>query len=192
MNAGKLDKRLEVLSFSSYAWNRTRYAWASMKWKDRVIYSNYAVGTHGTEFTIRKTDDITPANLIRFGGQYYMLASIHTDETRRYLIASAAEVSLSNCTREEPNISYNGLNRPVYGDPTLVSFPGILSQKYINIRQEQPNTQVESGLILTTPKEIVLETGEVLTIGVDNFSVKQCYLLDHWHNDFEVVKVVDA
>ena len=187
--AGELRTRFNVVSYEQNQWAVSFAAWAKTEYKNKVVYSQYAKGEQGMLFTIRCAD-ISLHSAFRIGEQHYMLTSIEVDD--RYMHVLAAAVTLTQCMVEAPNITYDARNRPVYGAPTQAIFQGVLSQKYINWRQEEPNVSLENGVILTTPKPVLLETGKVVEAGGKSYGVRQCYTMDPYHNDYEIVELRDA
>lgn len=188
MDAGKLDKRLRVLSYDG-EWTDAFGAWASMEEKDRIIYSALATSKQGAKFVMR-TNKITPANLILFGAQYYAIGSVQ--HTEGYVTVTAAEVEPIKCTASAPSITYDELNFPTYGTSVKTEFYGILAEKYVNWKQEQPNASLELGVILVTPKQVELASGDVVTANGKEYAVTACHLMDKFRNEYEIAERTDA
>lgn len=190
MDAGKLDHRIDILHFDGGGWQTYAGAWTSREDVDRVIYSSYAQGKPGAKFVLRARNT-TLDEVILCGGKRYMIAEIRRDKA--YETVTAAEISFLECIRIAPVISgRDAYNRPVYGEPERETFPGILAEKYVNFQQEQPNAVIEHGVILTTPKAILLAAGDELHAGGAKYAVKKTYLLDMHKNDYELVEKRDA
>lgn len=190
MDAGKLDNRLFILRFEGNEWKAYAGAWASREDVGKVVYSSYAVGTPGARFVLRARKT-TLFDAILCGGKHYMIAEIKQDKA--YETVTAAEVTLVPCTKSAPVISgRDAYNRPVYGEPEELVFPGILAEKYMNYTQEQPNASIERGVMLTTPKEILLSVGDEIHAGGAKYAVQRAYLLDIHKNDYEIVEKRDA
>jgi hypothetical protein len=192
LKAGALNKRISLMSFDGGTWTFLHGLWTQATAKERVIYSPYAVGVPGMEFIIRKID-ITPAYAFQFAGQHYMLTEPFEEiEGGAGLKISAAAVTLTTCTREAPGYTMGALNRPVASAPVIFEFPGVLAQKYVRWQQQEPNAVAEDGLILTTPKEIALATGDIIKIAGAPYAVRACYTLAAYRNDYEIVKEADT
>jgi len=190
MDAGKLDNRISILRFEGNEWKAYAGAWASREDVGKVVYSSYAVGTPGAKFILRERST-TLFDAILCGGKHYMLAEIRRDKA--YETVTAAEVNLTACTKCAPVIvGKDEYNRPVYGDPEVLTFPGVLAEKYVNYAQEQPNASIERGVMLTTPKEILISAGDEIHAGGAKYAVQRAYLLDAHKNDYEIVEKRDA
>ena len=208
MDAGKLDTRISLLSYglpapaanqvtpntadpAVYAWTTSGGAWAMVEWKDKVVYSPYAIGQHGIKATVRR-QPITPAAALSMAGQHYVIASVEDLPRERYLIITAAAMTPVLCVADDPTITYDSYNRPVYGTPTALHFYGVLSERYMDWFQDRPNAELTQTQILTVPKAIVLASGQTVTVGSDVYAVTRCYLTDPYRNDYELVRKEDA
>lgn len=192
LKAGSLNKEVKIQDFKNNAWGDKETCWAQITPKERVIYSQYASAIHGAEFVIRNTT-ITPAYAFKVGSQHYMIVDpIEEIENGAGIKISAAAVTLATCTRSAQTYTLGTLNRPEYGTAQTTSFPGILAQRYIRWEQQQPNAETEEGLILTVPKSVTLEAGDIVKISNKPYAVRTCYTLGVYHNDYEIVREADV
>ena len=190
--AGTLNKRAAIVSYTGGTWAEQQGIWASITPKERVIYSPYAQAVPGVEVIIRNRT-ITPHEAILAGGQHYMLTlPFEQIENGAGLKLIAAAVTLTSCTVSKPSYTMDELNRPVAGEPEETTFQAVLAQKYVRWQQDEPNAKTESLLILTTPKAVVLESGDIIKIAETPYAVQACYTLDPFRNDYEVVREADA
>ncbi|HOR12289.1 MAG TPA: hypothetical protein PKX46_00075 [Clostridia bacterium] len=191
MNPGQLNKRLVILAFDKGAWETVNGCWAKIGRKERVIFSPYAAAAPGAKLIVRRCN-ITLYNALRLGEQHYMLTSISEGEHSGYLEVLAAEVKLTQCSCVVPSYKMGVLNRPEPTPSEDSMFPGVFSQKYVKWEQTQPNAELESGIILSTPKAVELHSGDVITAEGKQYAVRACYTLDEYRNDYEIVKGADA
>ena len=192
LKAGTLNKRAEVVIYTGGVWEMQRGIWASITPKERVIYSPYAPAVPGAEIIIRNRA-ITPQEALRAGGQHYMLTlPFEQVENGAGLKIIAAAVALTTCTVSRQDYTMGELNRPVPAEPEKETFQGVLAQKYVRWQQDEPNAKTESLLILTTPKAVVLESGDIIKIAETSYAVQTCYTLDSFRNDYEIAREADA
>lgn len=190
MNPGNLKDRIKILKLNHsdnvYTWDEEIEIWAKAEQqKGTNIFSKVGLGAKSVKFTIRKRD-ITLHNAIKWQGKHCFLTDI-MDTGRGYIEVTAALVEPRICTVErtgEPTL--NELNRPVYGDPVMLTFPGCLTEKYIHHIQNKPISTVETWYVLVTPKVIELKEGELVTIDNTAYEVKVSHTLDEYKNEYEI------
>lgn len=131
-------------------------------------------------------------NLITLcGGKRYMPSQIKRDKACETV--NAAQVMLIPCTKSAPVISgKDAYNRPVYGEPQVRSFPGILPEKHVGFAEGQLNASIERGVMLTAPKTIHPAVGDEIHAHGAKYAVQRAYLLDPHKNDYEIVERRDA
>jgi len=195
MDAGKLNTRIKILDYrlidDVWQWVEAGGAWAMPEYKERVIYSPYAIARPGVKLTIRR-QPFTPAFALDMAGKHYVVATVEDLPTERYLVVTAAAMTPMLCVGEQPTITYDDLRRPVYGLPQITRFYGVLSERFVNWMQDKPNAEITQTQILTVPKAIALVSGQTVTVGTDVYAVTRCYLTDEYRNDYEVVRKEDA
>lgn len=194
MNPGKLNKWIDVLKYTLSGYVKRRSIYCAYKYLPRVIYSKNASAVEGAEITIKKCD-INRHEALRINGRHYLIANID-DTDRAYLTLSAAAVKLTEFTGKRISASIGELNRPINTEVDIDKFWGVLNEKYINHEQQIPNAELESGLILTTPKAVLLQSGDTIIANMGDEKVEYAVLIAHtadeFINDYEIVKVVDA
>lgn len=194
MNPGKLNKWIDVLKYTPSGYSKRRSIYGSYKYLPRVIYSKNASAVEGAEITIKKCD-INRHETLKINGRYYLIANID-DTDKEYLTLNAATVKLTEFTGKRISASIGELNRPINSEVAIAKFWGVLNEKYIKHEQQIPNAELESGLILTTPKAVLLQSGDTIIANMGDEKVEYAVLIAHtadeFINDYEIVRVVDA
>lgn len=192
MNPGILNERISVLELNqngnSYDWQETSSLWAKVEQLNEInIFSKTGLGAKSIKFTIRRHKELTLHNAFAWRGKHCFLTNIN-DIDRAYYEVTAALVEPVTCTvmREgEPKL--NELNRPVYGEPIIITFPGCLTEKYMGHVQNEPMTTKEIRYVLVTPKPIKLNCGELVTIDNLTYYVLITHELDEYKNEYEIM-----
>lgn len=194
MNPGKLNKWIDVLEYTPMGYFKKRSIYCSYKYLPRVIYSKNAAAVEGAEVTI-KNCDINRHEALRINGRFYLITNID-DTDRTYLTLSAAAVKLVEFTGKRISSEMGELNRPINRELDIAGFCGVLNEKYIKHEQQIPNAELESGLILTTPKAVLLQSGDTIIANMGDEKVEYAVLIAHtadeFINDYEIFRVVDA
>lgn len=191
MNPGELKERIEILKLYSidnnFEWMTETRVWAKVEQvKTKNIFSTNGIGAKSIKFIIRKRD-ITLHNAIRWRGKHCLLTEI-VDTGHGFYEIVAALIEPKICTVErtdKPNLSE--LNKPVYGEPTVITFPGCLTEKYIRNIQDEPMSVIETKYVLVTPKAIELHEGELVTIDGVTYEVLISHTLDEYKNEYEIL-----
>ena len=196
MNPGELKERITILSLTeinnNYIWNKETTAWAKVEHLNGTnIFSSVGLGAKSIKLTIRKRN-LTLHNAFMWSGRHCFLTNIVNVE-RLYFEVTAALVNPKTCAiKREYEPTYNNLNRPVYSEPALITFPGILTEKYLGNIRNDPMTTIETRYILVTPKIITLREGELVTISETDYEVLISHTLDEFKNEYEIVARSDA
>ena len=194
IGAGKLDQLLEVLelqetSAGMWEWAAARRAWGQVEQTAKTnLFSKVGVGARDAAIVLR-TQPITLHNALRWGEQHLFLTAI-TKLDRNHMSVGAALVNPAACTaaRTEDTIGENG--RPKTAETMRVTFPGVLTERYVRFEQEDTHAENDVSYVLVTPKAIVLRAGDLVTIqdgqapGV--YHVTACHILDQWKNEYEI------
>lgn len=202
VRAGELRERIEVLRLDplpeggGYEWTLDRKTWAkAVKTGKRALYA--ANGKSGEEyaFTLRR-QPLTLHEAIRWQGRFYLLYDL-TQPDRGHIDARCAAVWPVTCTVQRERVSTaNPLNRPQTVPQAVVTFPAVLTEKYVKAEQPMPQTTIETTLLLVTPKPVELATGEVVTVGTGEGALSYCvqigHRLDTYRNEYEIVRTEDA
>lgn len=191
MNPGLLKERVEILRLdntnNNFFWTVEATVWAKVEQqKIKNIFSNVGLGAKSLKIIIRKWD-ITLHNAIKWRGKHCFLTDI-TDLGNGLYEIMAALIEPQICTVERTDAhSLNELNRPVYSEPVMITFPGYLTEKYIRTIQDEPMSMVESQYVLVTPKSVNLQEGELVTINNVTYEVLVAHILDEYKNEYEIL-----
>lgn len=196
MNPGELNQRIEILTLSNtehmYSWNMSDRIWAKAEILDKInIFSRVGIGAKSVKFTIRK-QELTLHNAFRWKGSHCFLTDI-VEIDRMYYEVTAAMIEPKICIVKrtgEPVL--DELNRPVYGEPTVLTFPGCLTEKYLGHTQGIPMATIETRYVLVAPKVIELAVGELVTIDNVAYAVEVPHTLDDYKNEYEIAARSDA
>ena len=102
----------------------------------------------------------------------------------------AAVVTPAACvaTRREDTIGEAG--RPVHKETMRVSFPGVLTEKYVRYEQEENHAESDVGYVLVTPKPIALLPGDLVAVqegpAEGTYHVTARHVLDEYKNEYEL------
>lgn len=190
MNAGILNKKISVLSISevnnSYQWTVEANIWANAERLNGInIFSSVGMGVKSVKFIMRKRN-LTLHNALRWENKYCFLTDIKEIDRMCYEV-TAALIEPKTCTVERDGMStLDELNRPIYNDAIIITFPGCLTEKYIRQTYEQPMSTIETRYVLVTPKVITLNEGELVTIDNASYEVLIIHSLDEYKNEYEI------
>ena len=191
MNPGELKEKISVVALvsdgSNFMWESQKVIWAKAEiLNTKNIFSSIGMGARTVKFLVRK-QNLSLHSAFIWKGNHCFLTAIN-EENRLYYEVLTAIVTISKChIKREPDPTYNNLNRPVYSEPTLITFPGIVTEKFLGNTQEQPMTTIETRLVLVTPKLIKLEEGELVTINEKDYEVLISHTLDEFKNEYEII-----
>lgn len=199
VSLNELKERITVLDLvcdgKNYAWEERMNdgkLWAKVEYpSQRNIFSSIGMSAKSIKFTIRKRDDITPYNAILYQGKHCFLTDIK-ELDRAYIEILAALVEPHTCTVKrtgEPML--NKLNRPIYGKPERITFPGCMTEKYLSYTQHDPMATQVKQYVLVVPKAIRLNPGEVVIIDQISYTVAIPHELDEYKNEYEIVMEAD-
>ena len=91
-----------------------------------------------------------------------------------------------SCTAFHTNQTLDALNRPAFQDIRIASFPGFLTEKYLGFEQKEVHTETQTTYVLVTPKAVVLQSGNLVQVGEDFYTVKIIHVLDEYKNEYEI------
>ncbi|MDF2844803.1 MAG: hypothetical protein K0R00_3229 [Herbinix sp.] len=191
-NLGEFRDRIFVLELklnqSMYSWTNVRGLWSKVELLNgNNIFSKVGLGAKSIKFTIRKRDDISLFNAMNWYGKHCFITDIKPVD-RMYYEVTAALIEPTICIIEkESEQTLDELNRPVYGESIQITFPGYLTEKYLGHTQGEPMAQVETIFVLVTPKPIVMESSELVTICNKRYTVLVAHTLDEFKNEYEIL-----
>lgn len=178
MDAGKLSERVEILRLAKgeneYRWELLRWSWASVELQQkRNNFSTHGIGAADAELVLRR-QDLTLPDAIRWRGQHLFLTGI-VPRGRNHLTVTAALVEARSCRDPE----------------TGLAFPGVVTEKYLGHRQEEPMAVNPMRHILITHPEIVLLPGRLVEVDGEGWPVTMAHRLDPWKAEYELEREVE-
>lgn len=197
VDAGSLDQRLTLLSLqetspNTFEWVEVGKVWASVTQDgSKNYFSSVGLGARNAKIIMRRSPiDMTQA--LRWGSQHLFLTSI-TQRDRMHWDVSAALVDVVTCSMDRTTTQVdkaNG-NRPTKVQSPPVTFPGVLTEKYVKYNLEDTHAKATSTYILVTPKAVVLEEGDLVTVQEGPakavYNVQGSHVLDRYKNEYEIV-----
>nr|DAG13212.1 MAG TPA: hypothetical protein [Caudoviricetes sp.] len=197
MDAGALNERLEVLELQQgkeniWAWVPIRQIWAMVSTggspQKRNLFSALGVGAQNASITLRR-QPLTLHHAMRWRDKHLLLTSL-TDGSTMYLDGSAAVVSPVQCQAKRTTTKLGAANRPQQVAEQQVTFPGILTEKYVRYEQEETHARTQTLYVLITPKAIDLVEGMVVTVqeglGKGVYNLQTRHTLDEYKNEYEL------
>lgn len=194
IGAGKLDQHLEVLelretSAGVWEWVALRRAWAQVEQTAKTnLFSKVGVGARDAAIVLRR-QHLTLHNALRWRGQHLFLTSI-THRDRGHLDVAAALVEPVTCTAQGYTTKVGEGNRPQKVERDPVTFPGVLTEKYVKYEKEDTFAKARRGLVLVTSKPIQLREGDLVTVQAGPaaavYNVQVCHVLDAYKNEYEM------
>lgn len=192
MNSGELVDKLTVQFIqnedNTYSWKKSVDIWGKAEFLKGInLFSKVGIGVKSIKFSMRRKDDLTLHNSLKWQGRHCFITDI-IPIGRLYHEVTAALIEPVACIIErEGEPTKDELNRPIYGEPIQITFPGCLTEKYLGHSQGEPMAQVETVLVLVTPKPIIMNSGELITIGTKRYTVLVTHTLDEFKNEYEIV-----
>lgn len=200
IDAGKLDKPVEVLELKQvsagvWEWCRVRRAWASVEpGTGRNLFSSVGIGKRDWRLVLRR-QGISLHNAVRWGTRHFFLTGI-TEPDRGHLELGAALVTVENCTAVRTEDTVGEGNRPVTAEAMRIAFPAVLTEKYIRYEREDTHDETEQTYVLVTPKAILLQSGDLVTVQAGSakgtYYVTAPHILDEYKNEYEIVRRGDV
>lgn len=196
IDAGRLDQRLEVLELREtepgiWAWETVRKAWGQVELDAGIrknLFSSVGIGARNASLVLRR-QALTLHNALRWKGRHLFLTAI-IPRGRGHLDVSAALVEPVQCVAQPRHNEMGEGNRakPVYDPP--VTFPGVLTEKYIRYQPEDGYAKAAGTYVLVTPKAIRLREGSLVTVqsgpAAAVYNVRVCHVLDDFKNEYEI------
>ncbi len=165
-----LDDKVEVLALrksgSEYRWERERAAWAHVSIDNRSnVFSTVGTAAMGVTVTMRHDGRFDLFRAVRWAGKFLFPTAIEVGEARDRVAVKAAVCDfVSPCTATGYTTVLGEGNRPQKVEKTPVTFPGIVTGKWSGYERTDTHAEEDNVLVLVTPKEIVLEVGDLVTI----------------------------
>lgn len=194
IDAGRLAEKVQVLQFTEaqqgvWEWKPVREARAQVELSARrSLFSDVGIGARAAELILRR-QALTLHNAILWGDKHLFLTSI-IPEGRTHLRAEAAIVSAAECLATRTESALGEGNRPVSAEVMRVTFPGILTEKYMRYEREETHAETDAGYVLVTPKQIALKAGDLVAVqegpAKAKYNVTAAHVLDSFKNEYEI------
>lgn len=165
-----LDDKVEVLTLQKsgdeYRWERERLAWASVvEDRRRNVFSSVGTAAMGVTVTMRNDGRFDLSKAMRWAGKFLFPTAIEVGEARDRVAVKAAVCDfVSPCTATGYTTVLGEGNRPQKVEKTPLTFPGIVTGKWSGYERNDTHAAEDNVLVLVTPKEIMLEVGDLVTI----------------------------
>ena len=166
IDPGKMDRLISVLKYENGVWRETGRLWAKVEYTAKIVYSAFAASSDGYKVTIRKNGLVGLESALEIDGEHCMITTFETSARMNYVMLSVAKLAPVECI----------LRRQ--GEDTG-TFYGIYAGQDV-------------GLLLITPKTVVLRTGDIVAVMDKRFSVQECHMMEKTHNAYEVYWTGDA
>ena len=191
MQSGDLNRPISILKFTmtaaQYDWTQQKETWAKAEQKTaKNLFSQIGIGADTAIFTIRK-QEITLNNAIRWRGEHYFLTNIAQDGGMYYVV-TAARVYLKTCAVTHVTTTKNELKNPVAVKSETITFPAVLTEKYLGFEQKEPQAVTETTYVLVTPKVIELSISDLVDVAGKKYCVQVAHTLNEYKNEYEVYR----
>lgn len=183
IDAGKLDKPLWVLELKETAdrvweWVPVRKAWANVALTTKSnLFSKVGVGARDAVILLRR-QALTLHNALRWKDQHLFVSAV-LEHGRNHLKVSAALVETDQIHLRADSTT------------DAMTFPGVLTEKYVRHAQEWPMSVNEAALVLVTPKPITLRPGCLVEARGYAWEVIAAHELDRCKNEYEIERRAD-
>lgn len=183
IDAGKLNQTLQVLALQEnkpgvWTWESVRSARGQVTLTTkRNLFSSVGIGARGAELRLRR-QALGLHNALLWGEQHLFLTAI-LPEGRLHLTVQAAAVAVDTVKLREKD------------GTAVMTFPGVLTEKYARHDQEWPMSVNELGLVLVVPKPIALSPGSLVEARGAAWEVLVPHELDPFKNEYEIGRRAD-
>lgn len=183
IDAGSLNERLERLELQETAANTWEWVSVGRLWGQVTVdggtnlFSKVGIGARNAKLVIR-TRSITLHEALRWKGQHIFLTSI-TKRDRTHLELQGALVSVDMVTLQADR------------NTTEMTFPGVLTEKYVRHSQEWPMSYNDISLVLVVPKKVKLRPGCLVAVKDSLWEILIPHELDPYKNEYEIGRRVD-
>lgn len=196
LDAGRLNEPVTILDFREVSegvwdWTPCRRAWAQIDLQPKTnLFSKVGIGARDVAMVIRR-QSISLHQAVDWHGRRLFLTAV-TERNRNLLDVDAALVTMTQCKAKRTADTMGPGNRPQTADVLALSFPAVLTEKYAKYQREETFDAAETAYVLVTPKAILLEEGDLVTVtegpaaGVYHLTVR--HVLDEYKNEYEIVR----
>ncbi|MDU6306630.1 head-tail adaptor protein [Faecalispora jeddahensis] len=195
MQAGDLNRPVSILQLTQENmkcdWTQQKETWAKVEQKSaKNLFSQVGIGADTVIFTVRK-QEITLHNAIRWRGEHYFLTNIAEDGGMYYMV-TAARVYIKTCAVTHVTTTKNELKNPVAVKSETITFPAVLTEKYLGFEQREPQAVTETTYVLVTPKVIELSISDLVDVAGKKYCVQVAHTLDEFKNEYEITNTQDV
>ncbi len=195
MQAGTFDTPAAVLHLDqqddTYQWQESGCILVKAEPQSKTnLFSKVGLGQKSIRFTMRKRP-LTLHDAIQWQGKHCFLTDIREID-RMYLEVTTALIDPISCIAFHTAQILDDLNRPAFKNIRIASFPGFLTEKYLGFEQKEVHTETQTTYVLVTPKAIVLQSGDLVQIGDDFYTIKIIHVLDEYKNEYEITEKRDS
>lgn len=186
---GEMKKPATILQLSqhgdTYQWKEAGNIWAKAEPQSKTnLFSKVGLGQKSIRFTMRK-QFLSLHEAIRWQGKHCFLTDIR-ELDRMYFQVTAALIEPVSCIAFHTDHALDTLNRPAFQDTRIAAFPGFLTEKYLGFEQKEVHAETKTTYVLVTPKAIVLQSGDLVQVGEDFYTVNIIHILDEYKNEYEI------
>ena len=155
-----------------------------------TIFSKIGLSAKTVIFTVHRTE-ISYFHSIQFGEIWHYITDILPEGVHMQIIT--AEVQRIECKvlRQGEEI-LDEHNRPQETEEDFLTFPAVLTEKYLKYAQDEVHGENDLTFVLVTPKEIQLIPGDLVEISGDFYNVRICHTLDEYKNEYEIQREKDV
>ncbi|QOX63689.1 hypothetical protein FRZ06_10165 [Anoxybacterium hadale] len=173
MNSGALNQKIKVLALSrtdnAYQWICIDSIWAKAEpCFDRKSFQSRRM-VKPVKFITRK-NGITMSHAILWEDEHCFIINI-TEIDRMYQEITAVVIEPKLCKVIKTEVHLDAFNRPVLSGVKEISFPGSIVDLPSKRETAKPMSRLELRYLLTVPKEIELQAGELISIGNTDYEV---------------------
>ena len=192
---GQIKEPATILHLSQQGdtcgWQEAGHIWVKAEPQSKTnLFSKVGLGQKSIRFTMRKRP-LTLHDAIRWQGKHCFLTDIKEID-RMYLEVTAALIDPVSCIAFHTEQTLDDLNRPAFKNIRIAAFPGFLTEKYLGFEQKEVHTETQTTYVLVTPKAIVLQSGDLVQIGDDFYTIKIIHVLDEYKNEYEITEKRDS
>ena len=194
IDAGRLDQAVEVLELTerpagTWTWQPVRPARAQVDLTGKSnLFSQVGIGARGAELIFRR-QPLTLHQALLWGAQHLFPTAI-LPEGRLHLRVQAALVWPVCCTATRQEDTVGEAGRPVHKETMRVTFPGILTERYVRHEREETHDESDVGYLLVTGKPIALRAGDLVDVSEGPakgiYHVTGAHVLDQYKREYEI------
>lgn len=187
-----LDKKVTVMCLAQvdnsphvWGWRASKNIWANIKQKaQNTFFSKLGNGAKTTIFTV-VFRDLNPGQMIKWKDRTYTITDVDISDPVLTTVTTA-EVECTKCVVSRLPSGAGQLGYA--GDPqTVCEFPGILVPKWAGYKQADPYAEIETTVVLVTPKSIKLRVNDIVTTAEgDKYEVHIVHSLDPHKSEYEL------